>query len=572
MGNRPLTKRVQSNLLKHEIEFRICPIRNAARSEFTAHQAQQPTKRCIWLPLYDEAKIILEKYITEITFLHHVVHVPSVYTMVDEIYCDLRESKPVKIGHVSLLLSILSSTTSFWNARDMCDPIFSTVEEAVGQSSQWMRLAMDVVDYSRYKNLESIEDIQAMIIIIFVTASIVGITSQARHMASAAISVGRELCLHRIDHPHNSNLDVPEPSSAKAEICRRVWWYLVATDWQMSQLSGPQKGTYSIDPRHMMTNKPCNANDEDIVDGMVGVGKPLTQPTSMSYCLQRIRLSEFCREITDCAPFGISDPGIPDYEHTKQIDRKICEFAESLPSFFSLAHSSTELPKTDPRKSPGIIIQRYILNFLLHAQRCRLHLPYLSRASKDPAYNHSRKACLEAARMVIRTERQLSLEVIPFVTARLRLSGVLHCVSMAIIVLLIDFCGSNHPQGKDLTELLEAFSILEKAKEDSPLAGRLLDTFKTTLRRHSASASAVEDNTTTQPTPQAPETSPGLACGSTAPTSMAYPTGRNIDDLVMDPTFPALDELWQVFDDNVESGTVDWNSFFAESDTAFLSM
>lgn len=319
----------------------------------------------------------------------------------------------------------------------------------------------------------------------------------------------------------------------------------------------------------MMTNKPCNANDEDIVDEMVGVGKPLTQPTSMSYCLQRIRLGEFCREITDCAPFGMSDPGSPDYEHTKQIDGKICGFAESLPSFFSLAHRSDELPKSDPRKSPGIIIQRYIINFLLHTQRCRLHLPYLSRASKDATYDYSRKACLEAARMVIRTERQLSGETIPFVSARLRLPGLLHCVCVAIIVLLIDFCGSGHPQEKDLTEILEAFSILEKAREESPLAGTLLETFKTALRRHSASRSAAEENTSTA---QDPETSPGLACGSLASTSMVYPTGSNTDDFLMDPTLPALDDLWQVFDDNVDPGTVDWNLFFAESDTAFLSM
>lgn len=174
--------------------------------------------------------------------------------------------------------------------------------------------------------------------------------------------------------------------------------------------------------------------------------------------------------------------------------------------------------------------------------------------------------------MVIRTERQLSVEVIPFVAARLKFPGLLHCIGMAIIVLLIDFCGSGHPQEKDITETLEAFSILENAKEKSPLAGKLLETFKTALRRHSASGSAIQGNITTPFTVQDPETSPGLACGSPAPTSMIYPAGGNIDDFLIDPTFPALDDLWQVFDDNVDPGTVDWNNFFAEWDTAFLSM
>jgi hypothetical protein len=124
---------------------------------------------------------------------------------------------------------------------------------------------------------------------------------------------------------------------------------------------------------------------------------------------------------------------------------------------------------------------------------------------------------------------------------------------------------------KDLTEILEAFSILETAKEESPLAGRLLEALKTALRRHSTSGSAAEETTTTQSTSQDPKAS-GLACSSTAPTSMVYPADGNIDDFMMDPTLPSLDDLWQVFGDNVDSGTVDWNSLFAESDTAFLSM
>ncbi|KAJ5774109.1 hypothetical protein N7457_009005 [Penicillium paradoxum] len=322
-----------------------------------------------------------------------------------------------------------------------------------------------------------------------------------------------------------------------------------------------------------MTNKPVNANDEDIVDGMVDAGKPLTHPTSMSYSLQRIRLGELCREITDSAPFGISDPGIPDYEHTKQIDSKICDFAKSLPSFFSLSYNSTELPKADSWKSTGLIAQRYIINFLLHAQRCRLHLPYLSRAFKDPAYNYSRIACLEAARMVIRTERQISLETIPFVLARLKFSGMLHCICVAIIVLLIDFCGSNSQQEEekvDRAELLQAFRILEDAKGQSPFAERLLESFKMVLRRHNASGSAVDHNTT-RSSDQGSSHSAGIVGGSNTPTNMVGWAGTNTDNFPMDPTQPGLDDLWQVFDNNMDSAMVDWNTFFAELDPSFLS-
>jgi hypothetical protein len=216
--------------LVYELEFKTCSIKNALVSAPVISQTAPPTK-CIWLPLYEEALVISEKYITDITCLHHVVHKPSLRALVEKLYEDLRESRPVEIGQVSLLLAILASTTAFWTEHDMQNEIFLSVEEANGQSIPWMKLALEVIEYSRLKHTESLEDVQAMIILVFVTTNLVGIAAQARYIVSMAISVARELSLHRIDHPYNDNLNVPPRDSARAEISRRVWWYIVATDW-----------------------------------------------------------------------------------------------------------------------------------------------------------------------------------------------------------------------------------------------------------------------------------------------------------------------------------------------------
>lgn len=323
-------------------------------------------------------------------------------------------------------------------------------------------------------------------------------------------------------------------------------------------------------PSHMMTNKPVNANDEDLIDGMAVVGKPIDQPTSMSYCLQRIRLGELCREITDSAPFG-SDPGTPNYEVTKYIDGKICEFADSLPSFFSLSYNSGQPSMSDNLRPTTIITQRYILNFKLNSQRCKLHLPYLSHALKNPAFEYSRNACLEAARMVILTEQQMSQEKTPFALARLKSSGMLHCICVAIIVLLIEHCGRGHQQEREegRAEIFEAFAILEEAKEQSPFAGRLLESFRAILRQHSASTSLEEDQLTQS---DQASTEPALTSGSTAPTITPMDPSENTNHFPMDPTISSLDDLWQVFDENVDTSTVGWTSLFAEFDSPFQPM
>lgn len=225
--------------LLHMLEFKVCSIREAIASPSTRTNGpfENKSTKCAWLPLYEESKQIVDKYLTEITYLHHVVHIPSVRVLVDDLYRNLSSKNTVKLGHVSLLLAILASTAFFWTERDMDKPVFSSVAEADAQSKIWMKIALEVLEYSRVTNSEALEDIQATIIVSFLVCNIVGITSHARYLFATATSMAWQLSLHRIDHPNNAVLDLPRPDSVQAEICRRVWWYLVATDWYVSHSS-----------------------------------------------------------------------------------------------------------------------------------------------------------------------------------------------------------------------------------------------------------------------------------------------------------------------------------------------
>lgn len=222
--------------MSYELVFKTCCIRSAGLSDLVVYKklpGNVPT-RTIWLPLYEEAKQIVDKYLTEITYIHHIVHAPSVRAMVEDLYQNLNNQKPIKIGQVSLLLAILASTTFFWTKRDMDTPLFSSVEETNGQFTMWIKLALEVLEYSRRTRSDSLEDVQATIIVCFAICNVVGITSQVRYLFYTANSVAWHLALHRIDHPHNAENTVHEflsPNTVRAEIGRRVWWYLVASDW-----------------------------------------------------------------------------------------------------------------------------------------------------------------------------------------------------------------------------------------------------------------------------------------------------------------------------------------------------
>lgn len=320
----------------------------------------------------------------------------------------------------------------------------------------------------------------------------------------------------------------------------------------------------------MATKKPSNANDEDLFDGMSNIDKPLDQPTIMSYFIQRIRLGEICREITDRCSSLETDFGNPDYEQIKEIDRRICEFSQSLPTFLHLAYNTNGIPDTDPSRSPGIIIYRYVINSMLHTQRCRLHFPYLSQG-RD-LYSYSRDACLEAARMVIRTEVQLSSEDISFAMTRLKFSGSLLCVCMAIIALLMDLCRNKSRKPDEdrerRSEIQNALRILEEGKSQSPFADKLLDTFNSILQRSKVPLPSERKSTRSKNINELKSPVP-VDSGIITETSDLVDT-----EAMLAESAPTLsDDIWQAFDATADPTKLfDWNTLLSELDAPFLSM
>lgn len=339
----------------------------------------------------------------------------------------------------------------------------------------------------------------------------------------------------------------------------------------MSQLGGSQHGTYMIHPRQMATKKPANANDEDLFDGMSNIDKPLDQPTIMSYFLQRIRLGEICREISDQCLLSERDLGHPDYEQVKEIDKLICDFCQTLPPFLHLNFDASEIPEPDSRRSPGVLVHRYVINSMLHTQRCRLHLPYLSR-KQDASYSYSRDACLEAARMVIRAEAQLSSEDIPFVMTRLKFSGSLLCVCMAIIALLTDYCHNKSSYSNEdrerRSEIQKALQILEERKNQSSFVGKLLDSFNSILRRNKVRLPAEASSC------RLGDLDKSKLHSSMDPTTMpaTFDTAET-EAALAEPVLPTFNNFWETFDTSMDPSTLfDWSTLLSELDAPFLSM
>lgn len=206
-----------------------------------------------------------------------------------------------------------------------------------------------------------------------------------------------------------------------------------------SRYGGSGEGVYQAHPLHMSVNKPRNINDIDLTRQPDLPGRPLDEPTDMSYFLQRIRLAEIARSIVDHNLMAVTSSERPAYyAHVMAMDFEIDQFIQTLPDFF---RSANYINSRQAEGSAGIIVQAHMLNSLIHTQRCKLHLAYLTTGSRDnPAYAASRDACLKSARQIIRGELQVLQTKHAFKKVRLRLAACLYGIFIASIVLLMDVC------------------------------------------------------------------------------------------------------------------------------------
>lgn len=331
----------------------------------------------------------------------------------------------------------------------------------------------------------------------------------------------------------------------------------------------------------MVVKKPLNMNDEDLVEGTSRVEQSISQPTTMSYALQRIRLAQISRNMVDRTPLFMASADDLSQELVMDIDTELQVLINDTPPFFSM--STQELITTyqlDPSRAANIAHQGYIFYTLLYAQRCKLHFPHFSRGFVDFTYASSRDLCLQSARKVIQTQSQLGNTGLT--ANRFKFLGFLTSVFVATIVVLMDLCHSkpSPQQEKQRGEIADAIRLLEEAKNESETTAKFLDSLMHVLRKHQvlplrpaaqqslkagfgkAQLSMFSRSFSTQPTPTASlSLLENHDASSTNGHNDGFASGEDLSSY--------FNELAQEFEQGVDVGSFDWNSVFSGFDSVF---
>lgn len=222
-------------VLSNKVVFKFCPISQITNAPAYINRSTtsfQPV-RCIWLPQYSEAQILLDKYIQDIDHVHHFVHTPSLPDLLSRGYACLSVPGSVNQsggGLIFLFLGIFASATNSWTHPDCDRGLLSSCTEANAQVQLWVKALEDVLDITHRTVGVSMEGIQGISIAAFVVLNMSGYSRRFKALFNMAVLLARDAGLHVLDHPSHAD----SANLARTEIGRRLWWYLVASDWYVS--------------------------------------------------------------------------------------------------------------------------------------------------------------------------------------------------------------------------------------------------------------------------------------------------------------------------------------------------
>ncbi|KAJ9213294.1 transcriptional regulator family: Fungal Specific TF [Paecilomyces variotii] len=437
------------------------------------------------LPTKSETLSLFRYYVDCIDYLYHVIVPVRVERMIDDIYRCIENNSPVNLNHVALLASILAVTVYF---RPQSATEYTESSDADARCKEFTSLVGAALLQSNFIAYPTIEGLQATIIIAHYLSSLNTDPSlRSLFLHGTIVSQAKNLMLHYTDTPqHQEERRVNGFDSVEVETRRRLWWHLVAYDWLLGFLSGPQERTYLIHPNHMNVRRPLNIDDGPSQSYGSERGLKRSIPTSMSYSIERLKLAFVCREIVDETAVEHFQGLEVNYERILDLDRRIQQVYKELPEFFRLDPVSRRRYAQLYRERPTIAWQRCLVQQGYHSRLCRLHRQYFIRGAGDPAFSYSHVICLQSARKVLEIKRIMDEEEPIFTPNSSVVWSVMHHVFMAAVILLMDVCFNwdDILANKRREEVLDACRMLSKAQQASTLVREGINAMMSILQKY----------------------------------------------------------------------------------------
>lgn len=207
----------------------------------------RPRDTVVLFPAYRVAVLLFQSYESNVDHVCRILHIPTVRSSLKTFYLRLHQNEPVPPGQAALLLSIFAIAAFFCQTSENSE-VATSEQDAVHLSKVLGKGAFDVLDYSRRNTSGTLDDIQAYILMSFITFHLDGFSARGRLLPTVAASIARDLRLHRLDADLESSAakDTSVRALIDREVKRRVFWYIVSTDWCVCPIALDSFSTYTF--------------------------------------------------------------------------------------------------------------------------------------------------------------------------------------------------------------------------------------------------------------------------------------------------------------------------------------
>lgn len=178
------------------------------------------------LPTQAQGGALLEYYIQNVSWIYHIIHVPTVKAQLKSMYTALGQDRQPDYSHLAIISTIFALSAYFgYSTPDLQDAKSSCC-------TRWTSLLQRALCAANYISEPTMEAIQSVILISQHLLPNIGAVSMFRTLTSIAMNMGRTLGIHKVDSPSNKRKRKNGKADwVEVEIKRRVWWHLTATDW-----------------------------------------------------------------------------------------------------------------------------------------------------------------------------------------------------------------------------------------------------------------------------------------------------------------------------------------------------
>ncbi|KAK8845281.1 hypothetical protein IAR55_005994 [Kwoniella newhampshirensis] len=277
-------------------------------------------------------------------------------------------------------------------------------------------------------------------------------------LIGSAVKIAQNLGLHRLgkeDVGLETSWPKPWQNPLHREIGRRVWWNIVFLDWSHALSHGM---TYCVHSRQNFTAFPSNVDDGDVTLEMMPLSKPLSQYTTSSYTIFRLRFLVLYKEHID----HLVDNQTADYAFIMRLDARLVALRDSLPSHFRDDIEAQRLASV--LKMPQIISESMSIRMIAANRLLRLHRPYLIGGYTDSRYRQSTDQCVKSARTILALYESMRLSAPTLLSYWL----ILFYAFAAAVVIFIHLCNGDHTDKEESRLILfRTMDILSAAARNA---------------------------------------------------------------------------------------------------------